>query len=880
MKTSLPPFICLLICLLPTFLAGQANQEQNHQFLSPLLRGDDYLPSRQVSGIPLLRLSNLGAMADEGVRLELTSLPLLSQGPSILLDVPDPNIPRSGSIRLQPSDQNVYCKLEDVGSGTIDCIHFSLGAAVIPPYRPKLIFTKPLVSGIQSAITLEPGENTPKIRYTNFGSGGLSGVRMNVGNAPILNSYFDVFYDFPSGSVLHAFSDPTTDMILEMKFDKIDFTYSNRYSSTNPLWSDQLFIQSYKLPTFDIETKCNNLLETITFKPEMFEWRQKISTEDTMLSNKFFDITYDLDEGSSSMIFDSLRIKKVFEPVSPRLSMFVGKNGQPNVFDHFDVFYDIGLATAGCGFGQTPNNICYIHHFDPDVPSLQTKIESSDPVYQNSFFDITYDLDLGTMQTAHRGLKYVTQYNESEWDFVCRLTSTDPLIPSFFDITYDIGLNDLQSHSTKAGVSGTAPLELRYEYDGLNRKIRELRNDTESGSFFDITYDMDLGKIRTEHNNLACITEYDASKSEITIESLMPSIPDDFVITYDLEAGTHKMEFGGLSALGTFDDGTRHEISYSSSLPSVPGFFDISYDLSLGECKTEYNNLAFTVDANEPSLICWRFASSLPATPETFDICHDLDLGTIRTEYNDLVCTQSYIDASKSAISIESDLPAFPGFFDVTWDISSPTIPKLVTVAGISALAPLEVHDEFDVTTRRIRQISTDTGNGSSLVLERRLLPGNSSLVIDGGLDVAGPLSNSVGQLLLVDNVVINGSLQVNGPKMFRIDHPLDPENKYLVHSCVESPDMMNIYNGNVITDAKGFAHIVLPEYFEALNKDFRYQLTCVGQFAQAIVLEKIKDNRFTIQTDKPEVEVSWQVTGIRNDPVALNSGYVVEVEK
>ena len=37
----------------------------------------------------------------------------------------------------------------------------------------------------------------------------------------------------------------------------------------------------------------------------------------------------------------------------------------------------------------------------------------------------------------------------------------------------------------------------------------------------------------------------------------------------------------------------------------------------------------------------------------------------------------------------------------------------------------------------------------------------------------------------------------------FKIDHPLDPANKYLSHSFVELPDMMNIYNGNVMTDAE-----------------------------------------------------------------------------
>jgi hypothetical protein len=79
----------------------------------------------------------------------------------------------------------------------------------------------------------------------------------------------------------------------------------------------------------------------------------------------------------------------------------------------------------------------------------------------------------------------------------------------------------------------------------------------------------------------------------------------------------------------------------------------------------------------------------------------------------------------------------------------------------------------------------------------------------------------------------------------------------------------MNIYNGNVVTDENGFAEIILPEWFEALNKDFRYQLTVIGRFAQAIVEEEIHDNRFTIRTNFGYVKVSWQVTGIRKDPWA-----------
>ncbi|MDH3890888.1 MAG: hypothetical protein OEV49_07360 [candidate division Zixibacteria bacterium] len=128
-------------------------------------------------------------------------------------------------------------------------------------------------------------------------------------------------------------------------------------------------------------------------------------------------------------------------------------------------------------------------------------------------------------------------------------------------------------------------------------------------------------------------------------------------------------------------------------------------------------------------------------------------------------------------------------------------------------------------------------------------------------------------------DVHVQGTLSKTGGS-FKIDHPMDPENKYLQHSFIESPDMMNVYNGNVVTDAEGRAVVEMPDYFETLNRDFRYQLTVIGQFAQAIVQEKIRDNHFVIMTDKPNVEVSWQVTGIRQDPWAQQHPIEVEVDK
>jgi hypothetical protein len=148
----------------------------------------------------------------------------------------------------------------------------------------------------------------------------------------------------------------------------------------------------------------------------------------------------------------------------------------------------------------------------------------------------------------------------------------------------------------------------------------------------------------------------------------------------------------------------------------------------------------------------------------------------------------------------------------------------------------------------------------------------------------AGFFSGPV-QISCSTNCNTTNALQVVGNfaatvKNFVIDHPLDPANKYLYHTSVESPDMKNIYDGVVTTDAAGLATVTLPSYFEALNRDFRYQLTVMGVFAQAIVKDEIANNRFTIQTDKPNVKVSWQVTGIRHDAYANAHPVQVEVDK
>jgi len=139
--------------------------------------------------------------------------------------------------------------------------------------------------------------------------------------------------------------------------------------------------------------------------------------------------------------------------------------------------------------------------------------------------------------------------------------------------------------------------------------------------------------------------------------------------------------------------------------------------------------------------------------------------------------------------------------------------------------------------------------------------------------------TGTVLELFQNGNVHVLGNLTKGGGG-FRIDHPLDPENRYLYHSFVESPDMMNVYNGNVVLDADGEAWVQLPSWFEELNRDFRYQLTCIGGFAPVYVAGKISGNQFKIAGGRSGLEVSWQVTGIRQDRYANENRIPIEAEK
>jgi hypothetical protein len=140
--------------------------------------------------------------------------------------------------------------------------------------------------------------------------------------------------------------------------------------------------------------------------------------------------------------------------------------------------------------------------------------------------------------------------------------------------------------------------------------------------------------------------------------------------------------------------------------------------------------------------------------------------------------------------------------------------------------------------------------------------------------------------VLITGSTTIVGGL-AKGSGSFVIDHPLDPKNKLLYHSFVESPDVKNIYDGTATLDRNGEAVIPLPDYFLALNRDFRYLATGMSDAMPDLHLARGVHRKwfifgpvFTVAGGTPGGTISWQVTGIRKDPLILKNPIIPEVMK
>jgi hypothetical protein len=171
-----------------------------------------------------------------------------------------------------------------------------------------------------------------------------------------------------------------------------------------------------------------------------------------------------------------------------------------------------------------------------------------------------------------------------------------------------------------------------------------------------------------------------------------------------------------------------------------------------------------------------------------------------------------------------------------------------------------------------------DNGRGVEGSSLRSDINGAAVFAISRRPDYSANLNGYAG--VFIGKVYVAGELEKGGGG-FKIDHPLDPANTYLKHSFVESDTRKNVYDGTVLLDENGEATVVLPPWFERLNRDPRYQLTAIGGAAPDLhIADEIADNRFRIAGGRAGLKVCWQVTGIRHDAWARAFPLVVEEAK
>lgn len=224
-------------------------------------------------------------------------------------------------------------------------------------------------------------------------------------------------------------------------------------------------------------------------------------------------------------------------------------------------------------------------------------------------------------------------------------------------------------------------------------------------------------------------------------------------------------------------------------------------------------------------------------------------------------------------------------------NISNPTSPLLVALASVfpSGGISIFVSGRYAYATLftgvaansfRILDVSGIEGVAAQIQsVEAGSLQVRENAHVDNNLQVRGGL-NVGGAGLVAGYLSVTGNLS-KPIGSFLIDHPLDPLRKRLRHSFTESPDMKNIYDGIVVLDENGEAKVKLPDYFDSLNKDFRYQISSIDKPSPNLyVKEEIENNSFIISGGAAYAKVSWQVTGIRKDRYAKEYPIIVEEEK
>ncbi|RME38807.1 MAG: hypothetical protein D6788_06710, partial [Planctomycetota bacterium] len=246
-------------------------------------------------------------------------------------------------------------------------------------------------------------------------------------------------------------------------------------------------------------------------------------------------------------------------------------------------------------------------------------------------------------------------------------------------------------------------------------------------------------------------------------------------------------------------------------------------------------------------------------------------------------------DAGNDSVVIDADNANSAGQLSLFLDDGTETV-EILAAESATEGSLITLRDSAGNSTIELDGENSGAGvmgiyNGGSL---GAIILSAEETVLDGAnVRVKGPDGTS--QVILQANAGGTGLGVVTADVFFTpggggnltIDHPLDPANKFLTHASVDSPDRKNVYDGVAVLDETGSATVRLPDYVEAFNRDFRYQLTPLGAPMPGLhVAREIRDNRFRIAGGAPGMKVSWQITGIRRDPWAEAHPVIVEKDK
>ena len=212
------------------------------------------------------------------------------------------------------------------------------------------------------------------------------------------------------------------------------------------------------------------------------------------------------------------------------------------------------------------------------------------------------------------------------------------------------------------------------------------------------------------------------------------------------------------------------------------------------------------------------------------------------------------------------------------------------TLAGAGLTTQVLFAADVNTTINAAHSTVWGQTNGNSAGVFLAALANNATLALTGQATGAGA-ANSIGVFGLTNGtgataigvlgqepvvnqnniaagwaVFGNGDVGASGLKPFCIDHPLDPANKFLKHFSIESNEVLNMYRGNVVLDGNGEATVTMPDYFDAININFSYNLTAIGSKADLFIKSEIADRKFEIAGGNPGQKVSWTVYADRND--------------